>query len=96
MSNIVLGHHPGYILLADKLGARRFSVPAWIWVKLPQADQWRMNLSYLQRAIIKRDQFVLCPIPAFVRPGSTYARELLFIAQNGVRLFNPSNVVYVV
>lgn len=45
MANIVLGHYPDYLRVAEALhGARQFSVDSSRWKQMSQSDRWSANV----------------------------------------------------
>ena len=87
MANAILGHHPGYLTLAAKLDcASFFSIPNTAWVQLPPAARWSANVQFLKAAIAQKDRFVFSHPPALARRGSSFFREIRFLASQGVRL----------
>src|SRR5262249_31224313 len=79
----VIGHYPAYIELADKLGARAFTVPPEIWAKMTFAEQWAANQKFLDRAIAAGATFVLATAKNDIRSGSWLAREVEYLLQHG-------------
>lgn len=55
----VLGKFPQYINLADEIGANRFQVPTNVWNKMTPSEQWIANQKFLDRAILRGDDFIL-------------------------------------
>ena len=85
--NVVLGHHPGYLMLATKLGAQRFSVPGARWSAMTLTQRWQANRNFLARVVGRGDQIVFSHDPLRVRLGSSFFRELLYLRSRGVRIF---------
>ena len=84
MSTTVLGSFPGYIVLSDKLGARRFELSPSAWAALPTHLRWAANRHFLDRMIAAGDQFVLSTNPRLVRPGTWLFRELRYLRARSV------------
>lgn len=82
----VLGHYPEYVLKADKLNARRFSIPKHIWDKMTDAERWAANQKFLDRIIERGDEIILATPLGKVRPGSYYQKELEYLLSRGYRL----------
>ena len=51
-----LEHYPEYVKLAESIGARRFQIPTSIWNKMSAAEQWRANIKFLDRMILRGDK----------------------------------------
>lgn len=84
----VLGHAgrngaPGYVELADAIGARRFAIPDEIWRGMTPAEQWAANQRFLDRMIRRGDDIALSTPARKARPGSFFARELEYLAGKG-------------
>ncbi len=82
----VLGHYPDYIKLADKLGARKFSIPEKIWNKMTEAERWEANKKFLDRAIFRGDDVILSNPAQTTRLGSAFANEIKYLLQNGYKV----------
>jgi hypothetical protein len=82
----VLGHYPEYIELSNKLGARRFDIPADVWSKMTPAQQWAANQKFLDRLIKRGDEIILATPANQARPGSFYAKELEYLSSKGYQL----------
>lgn len=85
-SATVLGHFPGYIMLSDKLGARRFDVGPTAWATMGPAAAWAANRHFLNAMIGAGDNFVLSVNPRLVRPGTWLFRELIHLHACRVRI----------
>lgn len=95
MTNVVLGHHPGYLALANRLDSVvTFNVPASIWNGMSPAHRWRLNRGFLQDAIDRNDKFVFSHHPLSARRASSYFKEIRFLRSQGVRVL-PSQVAFV-
>lgn len=95
MTNVVLGHHPGYLALANRLDSVvAFNVPASIWNGMSPARQWQLNRNFLQNAINRNDKFVFSHNPLFARRASSYFKEIRFLRSQGVRIL-PSQVAFI-
>lgn len=81
-ANAVLGHFPSYVLVADVLGAARFSVPAATWRAWSPARQWAENRRFLDESM-RRGRIVTTRPPGLARPPSAYWRELVYLRRRG-------------
>lgn len=45
-NSTVLGHHPEYSDLADRLGHRRFDIPTSVWDEMSDAQRWTANQKF--------------------------------------------------
>ena len=75
--------HPGYTELADRLGARYFSVPAEVWDTLTPDQQVTANITFLDRAIARGDEIVLAQPITFAERGSGYFLEIEHLRRRG-------------
>ncbi len=83
----VLGKYPDYIMLANRLGARRFSIPPQIWNQMSRAEQWAANRRFLDRLIARGDEVVLSnPVHNIGEVTGWFAQELQYLVQHGYRL----------
>lgn len=82
----VLGHFPGYITEAQRIGARYFDVPTSVWAKMSPAEQWAANQRFLDRLIARGDVAVLSTPAAEAKPGSFFMRELEYLVSRGYTL----------
>ena len=74
-----------YIALADKLGARYFSVPEKAWNKMTPDQRLAANRKFLDRAIQRGDEIVLAT-PYFNAPkGSYFHKEVQHLIKRGYR-----------
>jgi hypothetical protein len=80
----VLGSYPDYVNLAEQLGANYFSVPMEQWAQMTAAEQWAANQAFIDAAVARGDSFVFSN--EFAVAGSSYQRQLLYLAQIGVAL----------
>ena len=86
MGAIVLGHYPEYIELAEQRHASCFNIPADTWNKMTPDERWAANRKFLDDAIAKGDEIVLATPFERLHSGSTYERELRYLASKGFRL----------
>ena len=84
MANVVLGHYPKYITVANKLSASYFNVASNVWNSLSQAQRDVLNLIFLRLHL--NDQFVYSHRPSSARKGSAYEKEVRFLLSMGVNL----------
>ena len=82
----VLGHYPGYVTLAENVGARYFSVPKHVWDKMTPAEQWAANSRFLDRLVARGDTVMLSTAASEARAGSWFARELGYLSERGYTL----------
>ena len=82
---IVIGHHPEYKELAERIDAEYFEVPKEVWDNL--GDQsWAANRKFLDRAIERGDDILLATPIDRVRPGSDLEQELDYLVSKGYRV----------
>lgn len=80
----VLGHFPGYIALARRIGARHFDVGSVAWRALVNGGvDWTANQHFLDSMIHAGDAFVFSINPTAIRRGSLL-RELRHLRAKGV------------
>ena len=82
----VLGHHPAYTNLANKLNANAFNVPTKIWKGMSGVQRWGANQKFLDRMILRGDKIRLATPLNQVRPGSFYQKELNYLFSKGYRV----------
>jgi RHS repeat-associated protein len=82
----VLGHFPGYVVLAERLGARYFSIPTQIWQRMTPAQQWGANVRFLERQIDRGTVFRLSTPANQARAGSYFEREIAYLRSRGYSL----------
>ena len=85
-TTVVLGHYPAYTAVAERIGARFFSVPARVWERMTPAQQWAANRTFLDRQIARGSTFRLATPAQQARAGSAYAREVAYLRGRGYRL----------
>ncbi|MGQ0430297.1 MAG: RHS repeat-associated core domain-containing protein [Gammaproteobacteria bacterium] len=79
----VLGHFPEYLVRAEQLGSRRFSIPREFRARMSAAERWAANQRFLDRLIARGDDVILATPLHRVRPGSTLEREIEYLLGNG-------------
>jgi RHS repeat-associated protein len=82
----VLGHYPGYVETAERLGARYFNIPKGAWARLSPEEQWAANARFLDRVIARGDTVILSTPATRARAGSAYSRELGYLSRHGYEL----------
>lgn len=82
----VLGHYPAYTKLAGELGAKRLNIPTNVWNKMTSAQQWGVNLKFLDRMILRGDNIRLATPLNQVKPGSFYQKELNYLFDKGYKV----------
>ncbi len=85
-NEIVLGHYPEYLALADIRNARRFNVPPEVWEKMNDDERWEANRKFLDRAINRNSKIILSTPKSKAKDGSSYARELKYMEEHGYKL----------
>jgi hypothetical protein len=81
----VIGRHPDYVELSERLGARRFDVPKSVWDSWTPEQQWAANRRFLDRTITRGDEIVLAT-PVRQAGRSFYRRELGYLFSKGYRM----------
>ena len=84
MANVVLGHFPGYVTLANKLSATYFNIGPGIWRRLSPTQRDLLNILFLRLHL--GDQFVFSDDPILARPNSAFEREVQFLQSSGFNL----------
>jgi hypothetical protein len=84
----VLGHFPEYLVQAERLRARRFSVPVDAWNKMSSVEQWAANRRFLDRLILRGDRVVLTTSIDAIRQGSALEREVEYLLGRGYTLLD--------
>lgn len=79
----VLGHYPEYLVKAEQLASRRFSVPKEFRARMLPDERWAANARFLDRLIGRGDDVVLATPLDRVRPGSTLEREIEYLLGRG-------------
>lgn len=80
---IVLGKWPRYERLANRLGARYFNVPGWVWKGMSETAQWAANERFLLRAIDRGARIRLASRLTTRNLTGFYAREITFLMKLG-------------
>jgi len=80
---LVLGHFPGYIELADELGAHRFSISKEVWQRMTPSERLTANQKALDRAINRNTEIRLSNSLDEVEAGSSYEWELEYLRDRG-------------
>jgi hypothetical protein len=75
----VLGSYPGYVKLAQELGANYFSIPAEEWVQMSATEQWAASRAFLNAAIARGDSLIFST--EFAPAGSFYEREPQYLLE---------------
>jgi hypothetical protein len=78
----VIGSYPGYVALAEGLGANYFSIPAADWASMTAAEQWAANQAFLDAAIARGDAFIVSNWPA--QAGTFFEREVQYLLSRGI------------
>lgn len=81
-----MGHYPAYTKLAGELGAKRLNIPTNVWNKMTSAQQWGVNLKFLDRMILRGDNIRLATPLNQVKPGSFYQKELNYLFDKGYKV----------
>ncbi|MGI5975809.1 MAG: RHS repeat domain-containing protein [Paludibacter sp.] len=85
----VLGKYPQYINLADEIGANRFQVPTNVWNKMTPSEQWVANQKFLDRAILRGDDFILSnKVVNIESVTGAFRQELDYMLKCGYRISN--------
>lgn len=85
----VIGKHPRYLQMAEKLGARRLKIPDEIWNKMTEAERWSANKKFLNRAIRRGDDIILSDSVKNVGETAGYFRkELDYLIEQGFEFTN--------
>jgi hypothetical protein len=79
----VLGHYPGYVETAERLGARYFNIPKSVWDTMSPEKQWAANARFLDRVVQRGDTVILSTPATRARPGSAYSHELGYLSRHG-------------
>jgi RHS repeat-associated protein len=81
----VIGHYPDYITAAKNLNARFFSVPEKFWKAMSQAQRWTANKKFLDRAMNRKESFLLATPRDKIRRGSDLEREVEYLLEKGYK-----------
>jgi hypothetical protein len=81
----VLGSFPIYLNLAEKLGAKRFSMPTEIFEALTKEEQWAANVKFLDRGIANGDNFILSNSAFEAKEGTGFYKELQYMYKRGYK-----------
>lgn len=83
----VLGKNPDYIKLANKLGAKHFSVPTDAWNKMSKIEQWTANKKFLDRMAKRGDDIFLSnPVKNINGVTGAFRKELDYLIEKGFKL----------
>ena len=85
-SRVVLGHYPGYVEMAERLGARYFNIPKRVWHQMSPEQQWAANQRFLDRIISHGDTVLLSTQATRARAGSAFSREVEYLTRHGYQL----------
>lgn len=86
-SGTVLGKYPDYINLAGELGAKRFNIPTDVWNKMSATEQWAANVKFLDRAILRGDNFILSnAVKDINKVTGAFRKELDYLIDKGYKL----------
>ena len=83
----VLGKYPDYINLASHIDAKRFNIPTEIWNKMSPTQQWEANVKFLDRAIVRGDEFILANRVFDINTvNGSYRKELDYLITKGYKI----------
>jgi hypothetical protein len=54
----VIGKHPEYLELAERIGAKAFNIPPRIWERMSEAERLSANTKFLDRGIAAGEKFL--------------------------------------
>jgi hypothetical protein len=78
----ILGHFPGYIEKAKKLGASYYDIGD-VWNTLNKDQQWAANVNFLKKVTGKGDRILLSLAKKDIRPGSILEDEVKWLTDHG-------------
>jgi hypothetical protein len=81
----VLGHHPEYLRVGEAIGAKAFDIPAKVWQGMSETAQWAANQRFLDRGISDGATIILATLRADIRAGSSLAKEVRYLLENGYK-----------
>jgi RHS repeat-associated protein len=81
----VIGHYPAYIKLGEKLNAKYFEIPSYIWRAMPEAVQELANQKFLDRTIAAKAIVILATAKDEIRPNSALAWEVKYLLKHGYK-----------
>jgi hypothetical protein len=83
----VIGKYPNYLKVADEVGAKRFNIPANIWNKMSEAQQWAANQKFLDRTIARGGDIMLDkPLKDISSVSGQLRKELNYLNERGYQL----------
>jgi hypothetical protein len=82
----VLGHYPEYEQVAEKIGARYFSIPSRVWKRMTRAQQEAAEIKFLERTIRRGDRIVLATSLWEMRANSWLEFEIEYLLSKGYRV----------
>jgi len=82
-NTIVLGSFPGYLALANQLGANALNIPASEWSEMTPAQQWATNQAFLQAAIANASDIILSTNVAAAQAGTAFYNEIQYLLGQG-------------
>lgn len=75
-----------YLQVAERLGARSFSIPDAVWETMSQAERRLANEAFLERAMARGSEFFLETPLSKIYPGSTLEWEVGYLLERGYRV----------
>jgi hypothetical protein len=69
--------------MANTIGADYLNIPTDAWNAMTPAEQWATNEAFLYAQIAKGEPILLASPPSAANPGSFFAKELTYMANQG-------------
>ena len=82
-NTIVLGSFPGYLALANQLGANALNIPMSQWSEMTPAQQWAENVAFLNAAIANASDIILSTNVAAAQAGTAFYNEIQYLLSQG-------------
>jgi hypothetical protein len=82
-NTIVLGSFPGYLALANQLGANALNIPMSEWDAMTPAQQWATNVAFLNAAIANASDIILSANVDAAQAGTAFYNEIQYLLEQG-------------
>jgi hypothetical protein len=83
----VLGKYPGYVEMAEQLGAKYFNISSSAWARMSKPEQWAANRQFLDYLIKQGDNIILStPVKKVEAITGSFRQELDYLLSKGYKL----------
>ena len=84
--DVVLGGYPGYVNLAQNIGACFYGIPQEIWQELSKDEQWQWNKRFLDNMIAQGKDFICSENAYKVPKGRWLYQEIEYLLSKGYKI----------